>query len=104
MRLEEEVTTLRARVEHLEAIVHHLTEHLHASVSPVSAVPLHQTQLRAWLAANGAISQPSALEQAAAQRWFDRPEEEKQRVRAELDRLPASPMISDIVADERGGA
>jgi hypothetical protein len=47
------------------------------------------------------ISDPSPLEQEAAERWQALPEEEKQRLRFELDHLPPGPMVSDIVIDQR---
>ena len=101
MNLEEEVVALKSRLERLEATVHRLLEGT-ASVAALGPdAPFDDTRLRAWLQAQGVISNPSPLEQAAAERWHALPEEEQRRLRAELERPSAGPMISDIVIEQR---
>jgi hypothetical protein len=98
MQLEEEVATLRARLDHLEAMVTRLI----ATVAPKAPADLGtKTRLHAWLIEQGVSSLPSSLEQAAADHWHALSDEEKQRLHSELDTLPAGPMVSDIVIDQR---
>ena len=101
MHLEEEVMVLKARLERLEATVHSLTEGTASVATGDPDAPFDDTQLRVWLKAQGIISDPSSLEQAAAARWRALSEEEKERLRAELERPHAGPMASDIVIEQR---
>ncbi len=101
MHLEEEVATLRSRLERLEATVDRLLEGAPVTAAGSVAEGLDHAQLRASLTDQTVISEPSSLEQEAAGRWHALTAEEKQRVRAELDRPAAGPMVSDIVIEQR---
>src|SRR3712207_5627548 len=99
MHIEEEVATLRDRVERLEAAVNLLTGKA-AKSGPIVA-PLDQSKLREWLVSQGVVSGGTVLELDAARRWNEMPEEEKQRTRAELDTPTSGPMVSDIIIEQR---
>lgn len=101
MQLEEEVTALKVRLEHLEATVHRLVGSVPDVAGPGLAQPFDPAQLRAWLRAEGMISEPTLAEQTAAERWNALPVEEQQRLRLELERPAPGPMVSDIVIDQR---
>ncbi len=101
MHLEAEVEALRARVERLEATVNDLMERRVSTTAPQPAEAFNQAKLRAWLTSQGVISEPSELEEAAAQQWHTLSEEEKQRLRSELDQVSEGPMVSDIVIEQR---
>ncbi len=102
MDIEEEVATLKARLERLETTVHQMM-HGESTMDVLGvAEPLDHAQLRAWLTAQGVISNPSPSEIEAAAQWRALPEDERHGLRAELDRLPPGPMVSDIVSDQRG--
>ena len=98
MHIEEEVAILRTRLEKLEATVNRLMTRAAPEVPPE---PSTNPQLRDWLMRQGVSSPPSSLEHAAAERWHTLPDEEKKRVRSELDALPPGPMVSDIVIEQR---
>ena len=98
MHIEEEVAILRGRLDELEATVNRLM----ARAAPEAPTePFTNSQLRDWLMRQGVSSPPSSLEHTAAKRWQALPAEEKQRLRSELDALPAGPMVSDIVIEQR---
>ncbi len=99
MRIEDEVATLKDRVERLEAAVNMLTGKA-AEAGPI-VPPFNQARLREWLMSRGVITGATVLEQDAARRWNELPEEEKQRIRAELDTPTTGPMVSDIVIEQR---
>ena len=101
MHLEEEVTALKVRVERLEVAVNRLMENVPGPAGPGTDEPVGRAKLHAWLIAQGLIAEPSPLEQSAVARWDALPEEEKQRLRAELDRPSPGPMLSDIVIEQR---
>ncbi len=101
MQLEEEVAALKVRIERLEAEVQRLMEGASPTAGLRRGELFDQAQLRAWLTATGIASEPSPLEQEAAERWRALPESEKHRVRAELNRPSSGPMVSDIVIELR---
>jgi hypothetical protein len=79
--VEQELIELEARVEHLEATVHHLMERERQGSRPVPGEPLTQEQLLAWLKAEGVICDPTPDERRLAAEWDALPEEEKQAIR-----------------------
>ena len=101
MQLEEEVATLRSRLDRLEATVDRLIEGTPTETAGSAAEGLDHVRLRALLTAEALIARPSSLEQEAAGRWNALTAEEKHRVRTELDRLAPGPMVSDIVLEQR---
>ena len=101
MSLEEEIVTLKMRLDRSEATVQQLAEEAsEEDVRPLDE-PLSPQQLRAWLKARGLTGELPPMAYAHAERWRNLPEEEKQAIREELDHLPAGPMVSDIVIDNR---
>ena len=101
MQLEEEVAALKVRIERLEATVQRLMGGASSAGNRREGELFDPAQLRAWLAANGVASEPTPVEQEAAERWRALPESEKHRVRAELNRPSSRPMVSDIVIEQR---
>ncbi len=100
-KIERELMEIRARLEQLEQQVRRLlgeSPNVPPSAPDMPPAPQH---LLAWLRAQGLISEPPPVARVHAQRWRPLPEEEKQAIQWELDRLPPGPMASDIVIENR---
>ena len=99
--LEQEVLDLKVRLGHLEIVIRRLTADLPQSGVPVSPPPLDQTELLAWLKANGLLRDPTAEECQVAAAWDALSEEDKQRHIDEMQHLVLDPPLSQILIAQR---
>ena len=100
--MEQELAQLKARVAQLEATVRQFIEPVLAPESlPPSETPLNETELLAWLKAEGLLRDPTPEERRLAAEWDALPESEKQAIYEELAHLPPGPLASDIIIENR---
>ena len=98
--LELELIQLRVRVERLEAELRRLRGEGPDGKPPAQG-DVDRDRLIAWLTAEGLVVAPPSMAEFHVERWQSLPEQEKEAVRWELDHLPPSPMVSDIVIENR---
>jgi hypothetical protein len=99
--LEQEVMDLKARLGHLEVVVRRLTADLPQSGVPVPPPPLDQSELLAWLKANGLVREPTTEECRVAAAWDALSDEDKQRHIDEMQHLVLDPPLSQILIAQR---
>ena len=99
--LEQEVMGLKTRLGHLEAVVRRLTEDFPQAGVPVPPIPLDQTELLAWLKANGLVREPTAEECHVAAAWDVLSDEDKQRHIDDMQHLVLDPPLSQILIAQR---
>jgi hypothetical protein len=101
MTLEREVVELKARVEHLEALVHQLVGKARQAVPTVSDAPLDLKQLLARCKAAGVVRDPTPEERCLAGEWDALPEEEKHAHIHVMQHLVLDPPLSQIITENR---
>jgi hypothetical protein len=99
--LEQEVMDLKARLGHLEAVIRRLTADLPQLGVPIPPAPLDQTELLAWLKANGLVREPTAEECRGAAAWDALSDEDKQRHIDDMQHLVLDPPLSQILVAQR---
>ena len=99
--LEQEVMDLKIRLGHLEAVIRRLTADLPRSGMPVPPPPLDQTELLAWLKANGLVREPTTEECRVAAAWDALSDEDKQRHIDEMQHLVLDPPLSQSLIAQR---
>src|SRR5919198_1146396 len=92
--LEQEVMDLKTRLGHLEAVIRRLTDEFPQAGMPVPPPPLDQTELLAWLKANGLVREPTAEECRVAAAWEAVSCEDKQRYIDDMQHLVLDPPLS----------
>jgi hypothetical protein len=99
--LEQEVMDLKTRLGYLEAVIRRLTAALPQAEVPVPPTPLDQTELFAWLRANGLVREPTAEEYRVAAAWDTLSDEDKQRHIDHMQHLVLDPPLSQILIAQR---
>jgi hypothetical protein len=100
--MERELAQLKARVAQLEATVRQFIEPVLAPESlPPSETPLNETELLAWLKAEGLLRDPTPEERRLAAEWDALPESEKQAHINFMRSLRLDPPLSQIIIDNR---
>lgn len=98
--LEQEVQDLKARLMHLETVIHHLVHEMRQE-EPEARAPLDQTQLVAWLKNHGLARDPTAEERRVAAEWEALSEQDQQAHIARMYRLRLKPSLSQILIEQR---
>ena len=97
--LEREVLELKKRIDRLESNLRRLI-----GARPV-AIPAageaDRAALTEWLKAEGLVREPMLEEASLASEWEAMSEDERQAFRHELDHVPAGPLASDIILENR---
>jgi len=99
--LEQEVQDLKARLMHLETVLHRLVREMRQAEEPEARAPLDQTQLVAWLKNHGLARDPTAEERRVAAEWEALSEQDKQAHVARMHRLRLEPSLSQILIEQR---
>lgn len=99
--LAEEVMDLKTRLEHVEAVLHRLTDAASQTAVPRAAMPLDQAELLTWLKANGLVREPTAEECRVAAAWDTLAEQDKQRHIDEMHHLVLDPPLSQLLMAQR---
>jgi len=99
--LAQEVMDLKTRLEHLEAVIRHLTGDTHQAGAPVPTTPLDQTELLAWLKAHGLVRDPTAEECRVAAEWDALSDEDKQVHIDSMQHLVLDPPLSQLCIAQR---
>ena len=99
--LEREVVELKARVEHLEALVRQLVGKARQAVPAALDKPRDLEQLLARCKAEGVVRDPTPEERRLADEWDALPEEEKQAHIRIMHHLVLDPPLSQIITDNR---
>ena len=99
--LEREVVELKARVEHLEAVVRQLIGQVRQAGPAALDEPLDLEQLLAKCKAEGVVRDPTPEERRLAQEWDALPEEEKQAHVRVMQHLVLAPPLSQIITENR---
>jgi hypothetical protein len=99
--LEREVVELKARVEHLEALVRQLVGKAHKAVPDALDEPLGPEQLLVRCKAEGVVREPTPEERHLAGEWDALPEEEKHAHIRVMHHLVLDPPLSQIITENR---
>jgi hypothetical protein len=99
--LEREVVELKARVEHLEAVVRQLVGKVRQTGPAVLDEPLDLGQLLARCKAEGVVRDPTPEERRLADEWDVLPEEKKQAHIHVMQHLVLDPPLSQIITENR---
>jgi hypothetical protein len=99
--LEREVVELKARVEHLEALVRQLIGKACQEVPDALDEPLDLEQLLARCKAAGVVRDPTPEERRLADEWDALPEEEKHAHIRVMHHLVLEPPLSQIITENR---
>jgi len=99
--LEQEVMDLKTRLGRLEAVIRHLTGDTYQTGVPVPPTSLDQTELLAWLKANGLVREPTTEEGRVAAAWDALSDEDKQRHIDTMQHLVLDPPLSQILITQR---
>jgi hypothetical protein len=99
--VEREVIELKARVEHLETLVHQLVGKVQQGVPAALDGPLPLEQLLARCKAEGVARAPTPEERRLADEWDALPEEEKQAHIRAMQHLDLAPPLSQIITENR---
>lgn len=99
--LEQEVMDLKTRIVRLEAVMRRLVSHMPQEGGPVPSTPIEQTQLLAWLKAQGLVRDPTAAECHVAVKWDVLSEEDKQAHIGFMQQLVLDPPLSQIIIEQR---
>lgn len=94
--LEHELAELKSRVARLEMTIRDLT-----SDNPLPRQTPSREELLLRLKARGVIDELPSEARAIAEQWQALPEAERQSIQQELDHLPAGPLASDIIIENR---
>jgi hypothetical protein len=99
--LEHEVVELKARVAHLEALVHQLIGKARQTVPEALDAPLDLGQLLARCKAAGVVRDPTPEERRLAGEWDALPEEEKHANIRIMHHLVLDSPLSQIITENR---
>jgi hypothetical protein len=102
--LEQEVEELKTRLTRLEATVRHLVGDGGTTNMSAKRESLDSAQILAGLQEKGLIRIPTAEEQRLAAEWDRLPEKEKQAHIRFMHELVLDPLLSDIIAENRGSS
>jgi hypothetical protein len=99
--LEQEVMDLKIHLGHLEAVIRRLTDAFPQAGVPAPPTSLDQTELLAWLKANGLVRERTAEECRVAAAWDALADEDKQRHIDDMQHLVLDPPLSQILIAQR---
>ena len=99
--LEQEVMALKTRLGRLEAIIRRLVGATPQVGAPGTTIPLDQTELLAWLKANGLVREPTAEECDVAAAWDTLSDEDKQKHIDAMQHLVLDPPLSQLLMAQR---
>src|SRR3990172_7210535 len=97
--LEREVLELKKRIDRLESNLRRL---IGARLVAIPAAgETDPAALAEWLQAEGLVREPMLEEASLAAEWETITEDERRAIQHELDHVPAGPLASDIILENR---